>query len=195
MQATLNAKALAAVSFACSQEQIRRYLCGVRVTVRPTYVEYVATDGHLLLGCKTDNLGDDNTLLGSWIIPEAFCRLKTKSEEFTLSVRGELLELSDTHSAHAFLPINDGTFPDWRRIVPKGNLSGEVAQYDSALLIRVSKAAGIYVTRGKAGSSHRVAHNGDRPALVGFGAGIPEALFGVLSPYRCDPSVSVPAWV
>ena len=118
--ATINMNILKAVNLAASTDKLRYYLNGVLIEVTEDAVRYVATNGHILL-TMTEKLPYPNTLTGSWIIPRGWIK-----NTIGLALKGTLqLELSESlltfrgpGSANTVTPI-DGTFPDWRRTVPK----------------------------------------------------------------------------
>lgn len=69
-----------------------------------------------------------------------------------------------------------GTFPDYQRVIPQ-ELSGEVAQFNPALVARFGDIAGIL----EKGNFPGIAWNGDGPALVTFAR---RDCFGVMMPFR-----------
>lgn len=189
----LNIRLLKAAALAASKEQTRYYLNGVAVQAAPRGLYLVATDGHRALAFRQsgDALPEVNIIIPADII--AGIKLNKHIDEATLTRE------SDTHwridycgTATIFAPI-DGTFPDWRRIVPK-ETSGETAQFDPAYVgdfARVAKALGA---NAKAGV--KIAHNGQGPALVTFGDDIDG--FGLLMPTRANYGSTVwqtaPEW-
>jgi len=86
-----------------------------------------------------------------------------------------------------FAPI-DGTFPDWRRIIPK-ETDGKPAQFNPAYVGDFAK-----VTKALGQGQTAFAYNGDGPALVTFGDDIDG--FGVLMPMRIKREIPTraPAW-
>ena len=197
--ATLSRKTLRALALAASKNPARYYLQGVLVEIRPKHVTYVATDGHIMLADRLEDLEgvQDNTLLGNFIIPAEVCndkRLIDKTFDFVTITRMDDKLVFD--GAIIFSPI-DGVFPDWRRVLPE-ELSGEVAQYNSALLATLDKAAKIAFGARYANNASphgTVAHNGGGPAIVAWPWS--ETFFGIIMPFRRSdggPPI-VPAWV
>jgi len=119
-------KTLKAISAFASTEEARYYLNGVLLTLDANGAEYVATDGHRLAARRIDlpEGVDRNTFIGSFIIPTKVCK------SFKWNVRmapdgtahdagnGELKLVGPDSTASVFKPV-DGTFPDWRRVVPQ----------------------------------------------------------------------------
>lgn len=191
MPSTINLRDLAAVSHAASNEKDRYYLNGVLVNACAARIELTATDGHMLLATSAANKGD---LRGRWIIPLAICaRFKIGKRENGLAelshADGRRLRLSYLGQSVEFDAI-DGTFPDWRGVVPR-KYDGETAQFDAAILSRFEKAGRAF------GFSNpgriAIAHNAGGPALVSWGADVGEA-FGVIMPYRAHDA-HLPSWV
>ena len=179
----LSSKPLRALVHAVSKEQIRYYLGGVFVETDGRTVTYAATDGHILLANQHDCEPVDEPLVGKWIIPADICsdkRLKpAKRNPFDWIAFTENMTLADM----IVKPI-DGTFPDWRRVVPT-KVTGEVAQYNPALLVKLQKAGEVF--------DHNipsVGYNGDGPALVTWA----DTLFGVIMPMRRAAEAALPLW-
>lgn len=193
MQTTIDLKILAAVAKAASKEEARFYLKGVKIEAREKHVAYIATDGHILIAARAERYKDDGTpLLGDWILPsEVIARYKPASfKNFSLAIlssNGTKLAIEFNGEKIEFLPI-DGAFPDWRRALPS-EISGETAQFDPALLSRLSAAGKMFGGDGRL----TIAHNGGGPAIVSFGSGIEDA-FGVIMPLRSAANPKLPAW-
>ena len=191
--ATLSRKSLLAVANAVSKEATRYYLNGVYVEVTARHVTYVATDGHLLLATRdTWQLDEtpDNTLIGSFIIPNETLTNKSlkgdKRSNDLVAITGESvtsqLTLDDTL---LFKPI-DGTFPDYRRIIPT-TTDGETAVYHPEYLIKAQKALKLMDC---GNGPFNIGYNGNGPALLSD----PNCpLFGVVMPVRSS-SAELPSW-
>lgn len=181
--ATINLTALKAVACATSTEKYRCYLNGVYLQVEPEHVTYVATDGHILLAHREFMEGDNpNTLVGNWIIPTEICSGKVE-KGFPLDClqKTEDGKLVLAVSGRIFAPV-DGTFPDWRRVVPH-DLNGKTAQYDPALLMRLQRAASLLLNSSKKVLTN-VYHNGVGQGLTAW-SGLPHTV-GVIMPFRGD---------
>jgi DNA polymerase-3 subunit beta len=155
--------ALKAALQCVSKEETRYYLHGVCVTAGCGEVTYVATDGHALFAYRRDTQSADN-LVGTWIIPAGIvAKLKLPSHKAKNRVAYETATLTDVSGGYlnlkcdadetstTFKPI-DGTFPDWRRVVPDGvdhddNAKERDIQFDPELMSKVCKAGEILVHR------------------------------------------------
>lgn len=130
------------VKHAISTEEIRHYLNGVFVERREAELSLVATDGHRLArACRaapdgSEALGQGEELGDGLIIPRQVLgliepMLKESQVEVALSASrvsiaaGEVTVISK---------LVDGTFPDWRRVVPTAN--PELIEVDPAELAK-----------------------------------------------------------
>ena len=185
-------RALKACALCASTEQTRYYLGGVFVELSDCGLLTVATDGHRLIAARPEyNAAGPNEPRFGIIIPsDVIARLKMNRYQnlgdLVCDASGWRLIYDDV--ALGFKPI-DGTFPDWRRIVPS-ETSGETAQFNPKYLTDFAKAAKIMGS----GSFITVAHNGQGPGLVTL-QGDFEA-FGVLMPFRASIIVTTaPGWI
>jgi DNA polymerase-3 subunit beta len=170
----INVNYLKAAAIAVGKEETRYYLKGVAIQASQNGVFIIATDGHRLTVFRQSETYDGKPL--DIIIPiETVNALKTKNETVSL---GKINDAQYMIGNLIFEPI-DGTFPDWRRIVPK-ETSGEIAQFNLAYLGDFAKIA---KTLGK-GTPTRVQHNGSSAALISFGSDIDG--FGLLMPMRSN---------
>lgn len=185
----INIRLLKAAAMFASKEETRYYLKGVAVQAGPRGVYLVSTDSHRLLAFRQS--ADDTPPVDIIIPADVIARIKLDRhvEDATLTRDGDTQWRIDyCGTAISFAPI-DGTFPDWRRIVPR-KVDGCVAQFDPAYVgdfAKVAKALGLSNTRVVIG------HNGQGPALVSFGDDVDG--FGVLMPMRAPSGVEVPAWL
>lgn len=200
--AIINLRILAAINIAAATKEPRYYMNGVYVTIEPTHVTYVATDGHIFAAYQdpiVEGQGE-NTLCGSWIIPQPFCASLTPKgkivegrEIATLEQADLCMNLKNSIGAiRTFAPV-DGTFPDWRWAIPK-EYSGEVGHFNLELLARADKIVQTFATilRGVKSSNAYVVYNGNDPALFG-NCEIPK-LFGIIMPWRQDHNPKLPEW-
>ena len=148
MRIEIDAKTLAAVAIAQSTESTRYYLCGVCFDGD----DAVATDGHLLTVAVWINrdlaILDDDAAPIMPVSSKAITALKRRDathaifDGSTLSVYGAT---SDTVPLYLepSTPI-DGTFPDWRRVLPDvpddATCSG---MFGDALFARIAATAKI----------------------------------------------------
>lgn len=202
--ASLNLKALKAVNLFSSKESARYYLNGVLVTVTARSVLYVATDGNRMLVHREDLHADaeENTLIGSWIIPGAAIdavkggtgRFSENPAVLTDVGNGEL-RLDAPKGANIFRPI-DGSFPDYHRVIPRALADDDkVAPQQFNLFYGASfaKAAGLLGYGALAPHFH--ATSVGAPIPVTFGDN--RQTFGVLMPVRssADSWEGAPAWL
>ena len=130
---------------------VRYYLAGVCVDLSGVEPVLVSTDGHRMFVAKigTEGLEDGETLSprdDQIIIPTETVKtaLKTvvKGQEYLQLAAVDESKRYSTGSyrlgALAFDAI-DGTFPDWRHVVPD-SLSGEPATYNASYLLDAHKA-------------------------------------------------------
>lgn len=111
---TLPVDLLKAALVCCSTEETRYYLNGVCVSPSG---HIVSTDGHRLFAGR---------YLGETVESEIIIPLATVKKALT-GYRGDKIDLSDWRKAGRscslgdlkFTPV-DGTFPDWKRILPTG---------------------------------------------------------------------------
>jgi len=182
----INVNYLKAAAVAVGKEETRYYLKGVAIQANQKGVFIVATDGHRLAAFRqAPEL--ENLTECSIIIPiETINALKTREETVELGkINGAQYMLGNL----IFEPI-DGTFPEWRRIIPK-ETSGEIAQFNAAYMADWAK---MTKALGKKDAKIIISHNGDSPALVHFG--LPDIDgFGVIMPFRAhNVPTGAPAW-
>jgi len=85
----------------------------------------------------------------------------------------------------------DGTFPNYRRVVPQ-DLTGEAAQYDPIYLADFAKAR--KELGGDRTTSPIVRYNGGSPAVVDFAWGTDFQAIGVLMPIRDRTETTYYTW-
>lgn len=158
------AKALALCLPAVSTEKTRYYLHGVYfepVPKRPGELVAVATDGHRLAHALVPLFSEP---AGAWqpsIWPVAFCKLVAKvlAGKF-VPVRVKVLQgktpngteaiALDFHGFTIGSKCIDGTFPDWRRVVPIGTAEHDVPLPVAETLEAVAAAVAVSEDRSKA---------------------------------------------
>ena len=192
----INIKLLKAAATMVAKDDTRYYLQGVAVQgVLNKGVFIVATDGHRLIAFRqSPELPFDVNPFGI-IIPAAIIDgIKLhKTEEFgeLTHVEGMKWSISYINAPTITFDVVDGTFPDWRRVVPK-ETNGEAAQYNPLLLASFCKAK--KTLGAKSPDVVAVSHNGPGPALVSLGETVDG--FGVIMPFRPQFTVNkeTPAW-
>jgi DNA polymerase III sliding clamp (beta) subunit (PCNA family) len=116
MRIQFNAKLLAAVALAQSDEKSRYYLCGVCFHDNTA----VATNGHLLTkatSADTDN-GEEQHIMP--VSKKAITAMKNKKAENVI-FENDVLSVMDIHEQVLFMePCKeiDGTFPDYTKVIP-----------------------------------------------------------------------------
>ena len=165
----------AAVEFAAKKD-IRYYLVGVYVTKG----RVVATDGHVM------GVFDAPGAAGDVILPLALVQQVLKAAKKAGLVEVEILEgrASMTVGGATFSgALIDGTFPDYRRVIPATVPSeGATAQFDPALIERAY--AGVAAYYGVKPNMLRLEHNGPAPGVVWHPGDI--GALGVVMPMRSD---------
>lgn len=184
----LNIRILKAAAIATSKEQTRYYLNGVAIQSDEKGAYIVATDGHRLLAFRQTEEGGESVNI---IIPNDIVA------QIKLNKHVEIAELTRESVTHwrikycgtyiSFAPV-DGTFPDWRRIIPS-ETDGRPAQFNPAYIgdfVKVKKALGA--------NTFAIAYNGDGPALVTFGDDVDG--FGAIMPMRANFTIPTrkPSW-
>lgn len=186
----LNIRLLKAAALAAGKEQVRYYLAGVAVQADANGSYLVATDGHRLLAFRQSEAAHEGDAI-SLIIPSdiiAGIKLNKNVEIAELTRESDnAWRLDYCGTSIIFAPV-DGTFPDWRRVVPE-TTDGTPAQFNPAYvgdMAKVMKALGASICG--------IAYNGQGPALITFGPDVDG--FGVLMPMRgkADIPTGKPSW-
>jgi DNA polymerase-3 subunit beta len=192
MKVSINLNTLKSVAHAAGKEETRYYLMGVHLEAGKDGFTMVATNGHMLL-CAFQAYGEHmpQDHMPSVIIPAALiAKLKVKRNAdpwAELTING--LDLSFEYRGETFGgKAIDGTFPDWRRVVPV-TVSGEPAQFNGDYIATLQKAGNVFSESDKA--IPHIHHNGESPSLVTFG---PDKFFGVLMPVRSNDLMPNLSW-
>jgi DNA polymerase-3 subunit beta len=176
---TVSADTLRAALICASTDKHRYYLNGV-------YVDplgyLVATDGHRMFVAKID-ISDAAPFTG-WIIPSDVLK------RALTGYKNKTVDISPTQCGDIACQPVDGTFPDWRRVIPTGDLSGDVAQFNPAYVADMGKIGKLL--GGKSSLEAHLHHNGQSPAGVTFPL-YPSA-FAVLMPIRSSHTAPDTAW-
>lgn len=182
---------LHAVALAAATQDTPFYLKGVHIEPHPkkTGVILTATNGHVLISAYHDTgFGEP---FAPVIIPlNLITRIKAvrKIPDLTMTITSAEVSILYAGATYA-APLVDGTFPDWRRVVPR-NCDGTPSQYDSKYLAVMTKAKGLL---SDANTPALMSYNGGSPALVDLGT---NEAFGVIMPFRAQPERSTPpAWI
>lgn len=133
---------VAPVKFAMSNEATRYYLCGVHLHTYGDTLRAVATDGHRLA---------HNSVAGAPDIPPVIIPAKTVglipagAVDVSLSKNKIRIATADTIIVSKLV---DGTFPDYKRVIPANNDSVVTADR-KALADAVARATAVASERGK----------------------------------------------
>lgn len=191
----INSKALVALNKnIASTEETRYYLNGVLLQFRAGKVIAVATDGHILASAVIGTYSDDFAHTGDVILSrDSLNRVKPAR----VGYETEEIDFSNPTKpilCGTVLEIIDGTFPEWRRIVPT-ETTDAYSHFDVALLARLQKVFVGFDAPRKA--SPMVSFNENGVALVSiYTETVPEAV-GVmmgLRPHR-DALTSAPDFI
>jgi hypothetical protein len=180
---TIETAKLKAALICASNDQIRYYINGVYVDPRG-YI--VSTDGHRLFCARIDLSGVP--AFDGWIMPrDAIKRALTGYKLDTIDIAPDRIGDIACRSV-------DGTFPQWERVLPSHDLSGEIAQFNSAYVADLGEIGRILTGKRKAdaGLTAHIHHNGQAPAGVTF----PDCkdAFAVLMPIRSNHIDPTSAW-
>jgi hypothetical protein len=194
--AAIDLRILEALSL-CATDSTRYYIHGVCLEIEARAMTYVATDGHRAIAHRVEHAegAEDNTLLGRFIIPAANCKpfKYTKRAPTDAVIRGDAERLSIDYAGQSvsFCPV-EGTYPDWRRVIPSAPISGQIAQFNAKYLLDFQKIGEML----DLGGTPVVGHNGDAPAFVTWDTE-PTNTVAVLMPIRSrDMSdYTPPAWL
>jgi len=200
LKVTLSIRALRAVLVAVSTEETRYYLNGINLEFTPDGVVMAATDGHRMIVLRQPYGEHAATAAhASVIVPRdlvAKLKIKLKTLDTTDLTIADDGRLTFEHAGESFGGSRiDGTFPDYRRIVPQ-NVSNEAAQYNPAYLADFAKARvelGAEPTK-KGGASPVVRYNGGSPAVVDFAYNTGFQAVGVIMPLSNRTDVTYYLW-
>ncbi len=222
-QAVISADLMGRVYTAVSAEESRYYLNGVKVEPCPLGgALLIATDGHKMLVLR-DAVAVVNETAIVRLSPAMLkaCRAKAVKrgvygERFLIvdeqraavaltaipENRGDLLDLArnPNHEVECYQPAGtliDASYPDWRRVVPNGQVQAVAAAFNSEYVSAVSKAlctcrAPVATLQGRGGS---IGDAANAPHAV-YGDGTVPG-FGVLMPIRSKPLTEheLPYWL
>ena len=160
---------------AASTEATRYYLNGVAVQVSGGRGWMVATDGHVML-CAPAVVPPETADVSVIIPSPAIASLKKSRADDVVKLslgpdRAFTLDYADQIIGGKVI---DGTFPDWRRVIPAEGYEPAPAAYDGSILAKMQAAA-----KALGGGWAVVTSNGPNPAYVRFPTG---ELFGVIMP-------------
>ena len=197
MQYDIDLRAIKAASYAMSGEETCYYLCGVHLEISAMHgVIAVATDGHHLIAMQaapasTATAGETRAI----IIPADTVKRIKINRRYSNAILRDMgtgqWQIEHDGQIWAFQPI-DGSFPAWRRVLPKHTAPGERAHFNPDYLADMKKAGEIY----EKGTDAAIITDGGNPAWCRWdSANVPG--FGVVMPKRllADAfTMTPPAW-
>ena len=199
LKVTLNIRALRAVLVAVSTEETRYYLNGINLEFTPDGVVMAATDGHRMIvlrqpyGEHAATAAHASVIVPRDLVAKLKINPRMKTLDTTTLTIGDDGRLTFEHAGEMFggLYALDGTFPDYRRVVPQ-DLTGEAAQYDPIYLADFAKAR--KELGGDRTTSPIVRYNGEGPAIVDFAWDTGFQAIGVLMPIRDRTDATYYTW-
>jgi DNA polymerase-3 subunit beta len=191
-------RALKATAINAGTEAIRYYLNGVCVEHTPDGPIFVATDGTRLIATRHDWGIDRATYFSPVIVPLSLIKrikINRKIDEATMTIEPKekgAIVISIYYAGATYIEdAIDGTFPDWRRVIPR-ECDGTLAQFNPDYLAAFADA-GRVLGNGKCDVSVAISHNGGSPALVRFWhEDKPIKSFGVIMPMRTNHVMDAP---
>jgi DNA polymerase-3 subunit beta len=197
MQYEIDLRAIKAASYAMSSKETRYYLKGVCLEISAAHgVLAIGTDGHRLIAMQAapanGHIAPDPLEI---IIPaDTVKRIKMNkrfSDGILRHMGGLQWQIEHDGQIWAFQPI-DGSFPAWRRVLPKHSTPGERAHFNPDYLADMKKAGEIY----EKGADAAIITDGGNTAwcrwdsayVPGFGIVMPKRLLA--DAFTMEP----PAW-
>lgn len=191
----VNANLFARVAVAQSTEATRYYLQGVCVQPHPRGegVTLTATDGHCLLTAH-DPKADPATIPAEGLIVNlGKDGLKAARKGKAVTINPATGDASvDNAWRSASTTIIDGTFPDWRRILPQGDQIATGAAFDVKILSRLGDALCDW-RKSSHGLTMRGADDASPHIIACDSPGA--AIFAVCMPIHVTPTTAAPAWL
>ncbi len=189
-----------ATSHAWSDEQTRYYLIGTYVEPHPVQgVTLTATNGHILVCVHDENGSADNPAIVR-VPKEALraCAGKRGKVGPSVMVKDGVAKVLASSEIVSTECIVDGTFPDWRRIIPAVPKAWSAPDGYGTTVLRVLSRIGDELAAigerfpSKRGTPMRVLSPSDQG--LALWPNIPHA-FGVVMPMRANNNaVALPAW-
>lgn len=203
---------------AVSKEETRYYLNGVHIEPHPVKgALIVSTDGHRMVCIHdADGVCDQQMIVKLPTYVRALCKDKKAALGIdraileidaaansamvvveSVNAKGGVTRTTPLVTAHKCLI--EGTFPDWRRVIPSGEMEPmPLAAFNPRLLADLAAFGKKFVTgsgtgRGAMYFLRQKGKDGMDPTLVRF-SGI-DHVFAILMPMRADFDVRMPAFL
>ena len=182
---TIPTNVLKAALICASTEQVRYYLNGVYVDPKGFLV---STDGHRLFCAQIDLEGQSP--FEGWIIP------REAIKQALTGHKGDTIEVTQTRVGVVSCKPVDGSYPDWRRVLPSDTPSNVPAQFNPAYVADFGKIGDLLSGKRKGEVLPcQIHHNGDQPTPITFSAD--PSCFGVMMPIRtayANTEAAAAAW-
>lgn len=196
---TLNAAIPAALLHAMAKKDVRYYLKGLYLEPSHGTVRAVATDGSILV-VATDAYSKWEGDQAPVIVPRdaiEWAVKNSKTGSIIVRIDGEKAEVVASNGAAMAATLVGGQFPQWRMVIPAGQLSGEEPFLACEYLERIAKVGSALTKMGGAAKSKigvypRIIGNGLRSsASFRYGGLTPGLdLGGVVMPIRAEEDYS-----
>lgn len=198
MQYDIDLRAVKAASYAMCGEETRYYLCGVHLEISAAHgVLAIGTDGHRLIAMKAapanGHIAPDP--LEITIPADTVKRIKI-NKRFSDGILRHMgtgqWQIEHDGQINAFTPIFLGSFPAWRRVLPKHTAPGERAHFNPAYVMDMQKAGEVY----EKGAAAAIITDGHNPAWCRWDS-VSVPGFGIIMPIRLSAEALVmtpPAW-
>ena len=179
MRIVINKSALQAMDILAGKKDVRYYLNGVRLEGSLDHLRMIATDGHIL-GIYQQEWTEDNRIVEPFAltIPSEIIAKADKKMPNVLSCEDGKWQLDNV----LFNPI-DGNYPDYNRVLPRTEITNEVAQFNPDFIVRFQKAGKLLAKN----AVPTIGHNGSSSSLVDIG--LPNFI-GVMMPIRTEKPLS-----
>lgn len=173
---TVFQREIKAVAYAMAEKDLRYYLNGVCVETNGADIQLTATDGSIVMTLRSEYKGGGliTQQPTEYIIPASLVKTIIKAKAGRSSFKPVVSLIFDGNRVEAALPdgtsaiakLVDGAFPDWRRIIPTGDLGETVAASFNADYLKAASAAALLV----AGKFHAFKQRGQQLAIMRAGA-------------------------
>jgi DNA polymerase-3 subunit beta len=187
VNATIDFKVLKALMLFAGKSDIRFYLNGLHIEQSATGTLAVATNGHAIAIARIDSdayAPASCTIHRQYIdaIKTKYAVMFTQNDNATVSIQ--------TADSTIAVPLIDGIFPDWRRVV-SAKQTGEQAYFAPDYAALVDKAGQII---GKRALAYVIQQNGNSVGYCSLGDHVHAYVMPLRSPYE-DGVVSSPTFV
>lgn len=202
---TIPGKYLNALAQFAATKDVRFYLTGVCVEVDRHVSHLIASDGSMLAAyrhCEEVNISAPVQAT----IPMTMLKGLKQGAQYTLQIGDITHEDGSAYTRTVAIGLAgniqvgnslDGRYPEWRRAIPHGEVSGEISQFDPDKIARAHKA---YRQLNGTKTSMTIGHNGNAAAVISmrdpnfFAVVMPLRETGVQTPDNPFVQTRAPAW-